>query len=410
MCRFLILLISFTTTANTVFAQLGFSLADGATKVEIPIEIHNNLVVVPVILNNQLPLKFIVDTGVRTTILTEKIYSDILHLAYSKKFVISAPGGENTVNAYITNNVTIDMPGVHGRGHAMLVLENDFLELKNSLGSEVHGILGYELFSRFVVKIDYEAKVLTLMAPQRFKPSKKFARLPITVEDTKPYYVAELKINDTTSMSAKLLVDTGASHGLFLDTESSSKIVVPTKNISCTIGKGLGGLITGRMARISLLQIGKYSIPNMISSFPDQKSYFDTLRTGATVYRNGSIGGEVLSRFQVIFDFPREKIYIKSNGSLRKRFYYNMSGLTLKAMGETLHDFEIVEVRQNSSAKQSDIRVGDRVIAVNNAPTSTMDLSEVNNYFDTRPGKKITLLILRGTTQMEKVFTLVNEI
>src|SRR5258708_39047241 len=154
------------------FGQLGFSLADGATKVQIPIEIHNNLVVVPVIVNNQLPLKFIVDTGVRTTILTQKIFSDILHLAYTKKYTIAGAGGEDLVNAYITNNVTLNLPGVHGRGHAMLVLETDYLELRNSLGSDVHGILGYELFSRFVVKIDYEARTLTLMAPHKFKPSK----------------------------------------------------------------------------------------------------------------------------------------------------------------------------------------------------------------------------------------------
>jgi len=103
----------------------------------------------------------------------------------------------------------------------------------------VHGILGYELFSRFVVKIDYEARTLTLMAPHKFKPSKKYTRLPITVEDTKPYYVAEVKINDTTSISAKLMVDTGASHGLFLDPESNSKIVVPQKSIASVIGRGL---------------------------------------------------------------------------------------------------------------------------------------------------------------------------
>src|SRR5712671_3889092 len=90
------------------FSQLGFSLSNGATKVQIPIEIHNNLVVVPVVLNNQLPLKFIVDTGVRTSILTQKIYSDILHLAYSKKYTISGAGGETLVSAYITNNVTLD--------------------------------------------------------------------------------------------------------------------------------------------------------------------------------------------------------------------------------------------------------------------------------------------------------------
>jgi len=404
------LLIGLLINTSCVFAQLGFSLADGATKAEIPIEIHNNLVIVPVILNNQLPLKFIVDTGVRTTILTEKIYSDILHLAYSKKFTISAPGGLNTVNAYIANNVTIDMPGVHGRGHAMLVLENDFLELRNSLGSEVHGILGYELFSRFVIKIDYEAKLMTLMLPQKFKPSRKYTRLPITVEDTKPYYVAELRINDTTSMSAKLMIDTGASHGLFLDTESSNKIIIPSKNISCTIGKGLGGLISGRLARIPSLRVGRYTINNMIASFPDPNSYFDTLRTGHLVYRNGSIGGEVLSRFQVVFDFPREKIYLKPNHAFRKNSYYNMSGITVKAAGPNLRDFVVVEVREQSSAYRVGVKVGDHIFSINSNLTKEMDLSEINAYFNSRPGKIIEMKLIRGSELIEKEITLINEI
>src|SRR5258705_8990619 len=146
MVRLYPLLVALLLGTNAVFGQLGFSLADGATKAEIPIEIHNNLVIVPVILNNQLPLKFIVDTGVRTAILTDKVYSDILHLAYSKKYTLSGAGGEKLIDAYVTNNVTIDMPGVHGKGHAMLVLEKDYLQLPKTLGTPVHGILGYELF------------------------------------------------------------------------------------------------------------------------------------------------------------------------------------------------------------------------------------------------------------------------
>src|SRR5690606_9730440 len=132
---------------------LGFSLANGQTKVQIPIEIYNNLIVVPVVLNHALPLRFILDTGVRTAILTEKSFSDILNLAYSRKYTISGPGGEKLVDAYVTNNVSLDMPGVVGRGHALLVLEDDYLELRNYLGTDVHGIIGYELFSRFIVKI-----------------------------------------------------------------------------------------------------------------------------------------------------------------------------------------------------------------------------------------------------------------
>src|SRR6478609_8909285 len=101
---------------------LGFSLADGRRKVNIPIEIHNNLIVVPVVLNDALPLKFILDTGVRTTILTQKTFTDILNLPYSRKYTISGPGGMNVVDAYVTNNVSLELPGISGKGHAMLVL------------------------------------------------------------------------------------------------------------------------------------------------------------------------------------------------------------------------------------------------------------------------------------------------
>src|SRR5258708_12612761 len=95
--------------------------------------------------------------------------------------------------------------------------------------------------------------------------------------------------------------------------------------------------------------MGRYGLSNMIASFPGPNSYVDTLRTGHLVYRNGSIGGEVLSPFQVVFDFPREKVYLKPNHSFRKKSYYNMSGITVKATGSKFHALLIVHLIQNSS-------------------------------------------------------------
>jgi len=112
---------------NSRGQALGFQIADGNKRVEIPIQIQNNLVIVPLILNGVLPLKFIVDTGVRTAILTQKAFSDILELPYSRKYSVSGPGGEKIIDAYVTNNVSLSLPGVVGRGHALLVLEEDYI-------------------------------------------------------------------------------------------------------------------------------------------------------------------------------------------------------------------------------------------------------------------------------------------
>ena len=388
---------------------LGFSLANGKTKVQIPIEIYNNLIVVPVVLNGALPLKFILDTGVRTAILTQKSFTDILNLSYSRKYTISGPGGEKLVDAYVTNNVSLELPGVLGRGHAMLVLAEDYLELRNYLGTDVHGILGYELFSRFIVVVDYEKKMLTLYLPERFKIGRRDQIVPLTIEDTKPYLSTTIILADGNKIKAKLLVDSGASHGLMLDPQSDSIIKVPAHAVSSVIGRGLGGEITGKVGRIKELQLGTYKLEDAIANFPDPNSYFDSLKIGSTA-RNGTIGGEVLSRFTVTFNFPREEIYLKKNHSFKKGFHYNLSGITVKAKGSKLNVFEITEVRRKSVADKAGIVEGDLILTINGLSANTIDLNVINSLFNYRPGKRINLLIDRKGERLRKDFRLEDQI
>jgi len=391
--------------------NLGFAITEGHTKIKIPIEVYNNLIIVPVVLNGKLPLKFILDTGVRTTILTEKAFSDFLHLVYARKYTISGPGGVKLIDAYITNNVSIDMPGVHGEGHAMLVLDQDYLELRNYLGTDVHGILGYELFSRFVVEIDYENKSLTLMLPERFKSHrKKFEELSIKVQDTKPYFVTTVQMNDSTSLQAKLLIDTGASHGLLLDPQSDTAIKVPDKYLTSIIGRGLGGVIEGKIGRIKGIRLGKYQLNGVIVNFPDPNSYSDTLKNDRTIPRHGSMGGEILSRFTVIFDFPHEKVYFRKNGIFKNEFHYNVSGLTIKAVGIFLREYEITNVRMNTTAQLADIQVGDKILSINNESSSELNLDKLDDILNSKPGKKVVLEIERHGKKIKREFFLKNQI
>lgn len=410
MIRLYLLSVLFLLSFSPVFSQvLGFSLADGKKKVQIPVEIYNNLIVVPVVLNGALPLKFILDTGVRTAILTEKTFTDILNLSYSRKYTISGPGGEQIIDAYITNNVSLELPGVTGRGHALLVLGEDYLELRNYLGTDVHGILGYELFSRFIIEIDYDKKMLTLSSPKRFKRHRRFQSIPIKIEDTKPYVTTSIVLSDGTQLTAKLLVDSGASHGLMLEPTSDSRIRVPDSTVSSVIGRGLGGVITGKVGRIRSLKMGNYDIKRVIANFPDPNSYFDSLKLGSTK-RNGAIGGEVLSRFTVIFNFPKEEIYIRKNSAFKKKFHYNLSGLTIKAKGSQLNVFEVTEVRQRSVADNAGVDAGDLIVSINGISTRGLDLNSINGFFNFKPGKKINLVLNRRGEQVRVSFDLEDQI
>jgi hypothetical protein len=410
MIRFLLIcLFAFVVVENSGAQALGFVIADGRKRVEIPIQIQNNLVVVPLVLNDALPLRFIVDTGVRTAILTQKAFSDILNLPYSRKYSVSGPGGEKIIDAYVTNNVSLSLPGVTGKGHALLVLEEDYLELRNFLGVDVHGILGYELFSRFIVKIDYSRKIMTLILPEKFHPKKKYEELPMLIEDTKPFILTSLNLTPSVSMTGKLLIDTGASHGLMLEPSSDEKILVPTNTVSTVIGRGLGGIITGKTGRIESLKLGNYVLNEVLVNFPDPNSYMDTLKNSLT-FRHGTIGGEILTRFTVIFNFPQGKLYLKKNSEFKKKFYMNLSGLDIKAKGADLDIFEVSEVRAQSPADKVGIKQGDIVISVNGISAKTLVLNQINALLNTKPGKKVSIVVERASVRYKLDFTLESQI
>jgi hypothetical protein len=408
--RKIFITVSLTISVNILLAQpLGFSLANGRKRVDIPIEVYNNLIVIPVVLNDALPLKFILDTGVRTAILTQKTFTDILNLSYSKKYTISGPGGQKLVDAYITNNVSLELPGVNGRGQAMLVLEQDFLELRNYLGTDVHGILGYELFSRFIVKVDYEKKILTLMVPNKFHKSRRYHTVPMKIEDTKPYIITGITFEDGKTINAKLLMDSGASHGLLLDPATSSEIKVPNQSISSIIGRGLGGEIVGKVGRVKSISLGHTKLNNVIANFPDANSYFDSLKTGR-IFRHGTLGGAIMSRYTVIFNFPKEEIYLKKNSTFKKTFYYNLSGLTVKAKGAHLNVFEITEVREQSAAAKAGVLKDDLILSINGISTMHLDLNGINGFFNSKPHKKLRMEILRNGEKIKKVVVLEDQI
>ena len=91
-----ICLISFILLLNTCVCatasgqrEFGFTMPEGSKKVEIEFEEYNNLIVIPITINRFLTLKFILDTGVETAILTEKLFADILDAEYIRELKIA---------------------------------------------------------------------------------------------------------------------------------------------------------------------------------------------------------------------------------------------------------------------------------------------------------------------------------
>jgi len=409
----LLLLLALFFKAIVVFSQdqgfpsarpLGFILPEYYNKATVPFQIYNNLIVIDVLLNRSLPLKFILDTGVRTTVLTEKTLSDLLNLEYARKITIPGVGGEKLVDAFVVNDVSLNIGEIQGEGHALLVLEKDLLQLKNYLGVNVHGILGYELFSRFVVDINYDRKQINFYRPEDFKKKKSFEVLDIIIEDTKPYLVANFSIRKKEGeQKGKFMIDTGASHSLLLDTRSDVLIECPEPNLETTLGRGLGGTIHGRVARIDNMHFDKFNFNGIITTFPNKDSYDVDFKSNQ---RNGTFGGGMMTRFHTIYDYANGKLYLKKSSQHKKPFEFNLSGVIVKATGVYLRKYEIDNIREHSSAESAGLMVGDTITHINGIAADRLTLDELTGKLNDKENKRIRLIVIRDGKELHIHFRL----
>lgn len=386
--------------------KFGFEIRDGNRKAVIPFDIHSNLIVVDVLFQGVIPLKFIVDTGVTNTVLIDKVYSDILDIVPDRKISLIGAAGGNEVEAYIVNSVSINIMEILGNNIPLLVLKEDYLKLQETLGVKIHGILGYDLFKNFVVKIDYANELLSFYDPMQFNRNLRwYSTLEMDVENTKPYVTVPIVLKDSSEIQAKLLIDTGASHSMMLHQNSSRNIHIPEKNIRDILGAGIAGTIEGHVGRIENLSIGKYSLDEVICNFPDSGTYNDVIKNTGRV---GTLGGGILKRFKVFFDYENEKLYYKKSRNFKEPFEYDKSGLTIVAKGEIFLEpyYEIEEVRKGTPAYNAGIRSKDILLSLNNAKSKNLNLDMINNILSKKAGKKIKVKVKRNDTVIETEFFL----
>jgi C-terminal processing protease CtpA/Prc len=122
------------------------------------------------------------------------------------------------------------------------------------------------------------------------------------------------------------------------------------------------------------------------------------------------VGGEILSRFTVVFNFPQGKLYLKKNADFKKEFFLNLSGLEMKAKGSKLDVYEVMDVRDLSPAREAGILAGDLIISINGMMTKDMKLNQLNALLNSAPGKRVRVEIERNKIKQRLEFKLQSQI
>jgi hypothetical protein len=310
-------------------------ILNGVEKEKISFEFINNLIIIPVTINNT-PLNFIFDTGAAKTIIFSLTDSDSLSLNNTKKVELRGLGLGEPIEAVLSENNEIEIgKNIFGNNQSLFLVFDEELDLSSRMGKTIHGIIGFEFIKNFRINIDFNSKILTVSKPESaiLQNLKKFKTIPLSFYQNKPYIDCELTVYEGINTIEKMLIDTGNSDDLWIFEDYKKGIVTPVPFFDDFLGEGLSGSIDGKRAKIKRLKFADFELKEPVAAFLDTTS---TIYAKIFEQRNGSLGNGILSKFKVILDYPNQKMYLKKNRSFPKEFNYNRAGIELAYFGKTL--------------------------------------------------------------------------
>lgn len=366
---------------------------DGITRV--PFDLASNHIYVDGLVDGQ-KARFLVDTG----------GVNLLTPAAARKFGLEGAGklaargvGEDSVDLALARAREVRV------GDAVLDKPVFYVVELGSLaaveGVEADGLVGYEMFSRFGVTIDYAMRELSLATAQKFVAPPAAHAIAFEFADRIPIIDATLD-----GMAVRLSVDTGSRVSLTLHSpfvrehDLVSRYAAAAEAIT---GWGVGGPTRTRPARFGTLRIGDLEIGGVAGDlFCGDKGAF------SSADQSGNIGGGLLRRFTVAFDYASRRMYLAPNATFSAADAFDRSGLFLLADGEAL---KVADVAAASAAAGAGLRPDDRILAIDSVQVASRTLEQWRQLLrETAAGTKLAVRFERAGEPLQATLVLADRV
>ena len=144
---------------TTLLLSFIISIHLNAQVAEIPFELKNDLILLKVNINDDTEYRtFVFDTGA-TSDLLDSTTANKLGLKANYKQNASGAGGTKSYDIILYQKLTLQSKIKIDSTHLILT---DLTKLKDKLGRNFDGIIGYSLLKMYITKIDYENKKILL--------------------------------------------------------------------------------------------------------------------------------------------------------------------------------------------------------------------------------------------------------
>ena len=370
-----------------------FSILNGQTSTTVPMTLGENHVYLDVMLNGKGPYRFIFDTG-GSNVVDGKVAAEIGALG-----VGSAQGngvGSQTESLSFANISTLQV------GNA--VLKNQLFAIAPtrqgfgvSAGRQVDGLIGWEVLARYVTTFDYANNQVVLALPGSAQTPAGAHVVPFVLYGTQPQIACTID-----GIPAECTIDTGARDTLSFMTPfvTAHPQVVPSALTATGVdGFGFGGPALGKLGRLQSVGIDDLQMQDLVADYSTQ-----TQGALAAPFVAANIGGNLLRRFTVTFDYGAETMALVPNAAFAGPDVYERSGLFLINRGGAI---TVVDARPGTPAADAGIAKGDVIAAIDGVTTTGMTLGDVRDKFAQPAGTVVKLqLVAKDGTKRTVSLTL----
>lgn len=254
------------------------------------------------------------------------------------------------------------------------------------------GFVGYDLLSRFVIRIDFAHKKLTFLDADTFKPAAADGKaVPIELDNNVPSLSARLD----SLPSARFLIDTGDEANLRLYSPFVAKYGLAKKypHGPISIGGGIGGVSRSRQTRIGSFTIAGVTLKDVPADFSlDPKG-------GASEVLAGSLGSGLLSRFVLTLDYPHSRAFFAANTGTKVPFETRTLGISLLETKDPRGGthLAVADLRPEAPAAKAGLHVFDEILSVDGTPVNGLSLTAARRLLAPRTGQKAHVLRVQST-------------
>ena len=406
-----------------------FSLPEGADEVEIPIDVVSGIMIARAKVNGT-ELRFIIDSGASRSTIFNINGVDSLNVGQGRETTIRGYGSLEPFKAIESSQNLIQIGELKSENATINVLTESQISFLPILGTEVNGIIGIEFFKNHLVELDFRRERILIYKDKSALRLSRYEKIKLEKVSEKLYINAQVK-NDSSEMPARLLLDTGSGDALWLF-EKDEQFKMPVKGFRDYLGFGMSGDVYGFRSKVDTLEIGDFTFDKITFAYPE----LDRENFQSSELNRGSIGGEVLRRFEIVIDYDNEFLYLRQTRAFKDGFYYNMAGLKLREGKEELvtdvkynydpdkateaRSMKKIEIGQtktffyryakkiivsyvapDSPADLNGIKEGDQVIGLFNKDLGEFSMGEVTYLFYRDPGSVVKLRMKRGEKYYE---------